>query len=496
MSAFLNAVETELNKTETLNGAPAYKSTMSKCLDLFGKIAASRGNIDNARRLFLLAYAEHAETAIRILFWARDVRGGQGEREVFRALFKDLVQKNQKRSKKLIEFIPYYGRWDDILCLEDTKIWPDVLDMIKNQIETDLKSEESVSLLAKWLPSINASSKNSKRIGRKIATHLNLSEREYRKVLTSLREKIKIVETKMCSRDWTNIEYDKIPSRASYMYRKAFPKHDPTGYAQYLADVESGKKKINAGTIYPYEIVENFLYKGETNSKTLDLMWESLPNYMEDNPLNGLVVADVSGSMFGRPMAVSISLAMYIAERNSGIWKNKFLTFSDSPQLMTVVGNTVEQRIRYLQRAPWGGSTNIQAVFDLILSTALKNKIEDSEMPRKLIIVSDMQFNACVSYERQPGIYHNLSVTKTNYETIRQKYAESGYAMPELVFWNVNDIGGNVPMTMHDSGTCLVSGCSPSILKSVLTNKMITPIDVMNDTVYSDRYNPLGSVLS
>jgi len=496
MSVFIDALKDELNTTETLNGAKAYKSTLNSCLDLFGKVAASRNNIDNARRLFLLACNEDLKTAIHILFWVRDVRGGQGEREVFRALFKELVTRNVSDAKKVLEYVPYYGRWDDLLILEDTKLWPDVLQMIKTQLNSDLNSEEAVSLLGKWLPSINASSKESKRIGRKIAEYLGYSEKQYRKTLVNLREKIRIVETKMCSNQWESIEYDKIPSRAGYMYRKAFAKHDPTGYSQFLTAVENGEKKINAGTIYPYEIVQNYLYGGETNDQTLNLMWESLPNYMEDNPLNGLVVADVSGSMSGTPMSVSISLAMYIAERNTGIWKNKFLTFSSEPQMMDIVGNTIAQRIRYLHKAPWGGSTNIQAVFDLILNTALKNKISDDDMPKKLIIVSDMQFNNCVSYGGSVSYWNNPGPSKTNFETMRDKYEKSGYTMPDLIFWNVNDIGGNVPMKMHDSGTCLVSGCSPSILKSVLANKMITPIDVMNDTIYSDRYQVLSKALS
>lgn len=483
MSTFIQAVEQELNKTETLNGAPAYKSTMNSCLDLFGKIAASRMSIDNVRRLFLLAYSEHPETAIRILFWARDIRGGQGERKVFKELFKDLVNKNKTVAKNLIKFIPHYGRWDDLFVLEDTKIWENVLELISSQLSEDCSSENQVSLLGKWLPSINASSLESKRIGRKIASYLGKTEKEYRKMLTELRKKIKIVETQMCSGQWTSIEYDKIPSRASYMYRNAFRNHDADGYSKFLLDVENGDKKINSGTIYPYEIVEKHLDGlGNSDDKTLNLMWESLPNYMENQHLNGLVVADVSGSMHGRPMAVSISLAMYISERNTGIWKNKFMTFSSSPQMLTVVGNTIQEKIYNLSRAPWGCSTDIQAVFDLILSTACKHEISNEDMPKKLIIVSDMQFNSATG-------------VKTNFELIKDKYKKSGYSMPDLVFWNVNDIGDNVPMTMHDSGTCLVSGCSPSILKAVLKNQLITPIDIMNEAVYSNRYDDLASAL-
>ena len=486
---FLTALETELNITETLNGAKAYKSTLNECVDLFGKISACRKDIPHARKLFALAFKEDPETATRILFNARDIRGGQGEREVFRNLFKDLVSENSEIGEKLVELIPVYGRWDDLLVLENTSAWERVQYIILEQLRKDevaLTAGENVSLLGKWMPSINASSADSKRLGRRFAQLLGKNEREYRKFLTALRSRIKIVEQKMCSKEWSEIDYEHLPSRAGFMYRKAFAKQDATRYAEYLSAVEKGDKKINAGTIYPYEIVENYLYKGASNDKTIDLMWEALPNYMEGQELNGLVVADVSGSMTcmgGTPMAVSISLAMYIAERNTGIWKDKFITFSYRPEIQTIVGKTVGDRIRNLSRADWAGNTDLRAVFESVLNAGIKNDVPDAEMPKKLIIVSDMQFDqACASNKR------------TNFEQIEKMYRKAGYEMPQLVFWNVNAIGGNVPMTIHDTGTCLVSGCSPSILKSVLGGKVITPVDVMRDAVYNERYAPIGEV--
>ena len=486
---FLTALETELNVTTTENGAKAYKSTLNECVDLFGKISACRKDIPQARKLFALAFKEDPETATRILFNARDIRGGQGEREVFRNLFKDLVSENSEIGEKLVELIPVYGRWDDLLVLENTSAWERVQYIILEQLRKDevaLTAGENVSLLGKWMPSINASSADSKRLGRKFAQLLGKNEREYRKFLTALRSRIKIVEQKMCSKEWSEIDYEHLPSRAGFMYRKAFAKQDATRYAEYLSAVEKGDKKINAGTIYPYEIVENYLYKGASNDKTIDLMWEALPNYMEGQELNGLVVADVSGSMTcmgGRPMAVSISLAMYIAERNTGIWKDKFITFSYRPEIQTIAGKTVGDRIRNLSRADWAGNTDLRAVFESVLNAGIKNDVPDAEMPKKLIIVSDMQFDqACASNKR------------TNFEQIEKMYHKAGYEMPQLVFWNVNAIGGNVPMTIHDTGTCLVSGCSPSILKSVLSGKIITPVDVMRDAVYNERYAPIGEV--
>lgn len=486
---FITALESELNTTETLNGAKAYKSTLNKCLDLFGKIGACRNDIKQAEKLFELAYRENPETATRILFWARDVRGGAGERSIFRTLFKNLVQKNQELGQKLVALVPEYGRWDDLLVLENTSVWEQVLDMISQQFhrdETMLSCGGQVSLLAKWLPSINASSKDSKRLGREIAEHMVLTERQYRKSLTRLRSHIKIVEQQMCAKEWSNIDYSKVPSRASFMYRKAFAKQDATRYQKYLSDVEQGKAKINASTLYPYDIVDQYLYKGARNDKTIDLQWEALPNYMGDNHLNGLVVADVSGSMYGMPMAVSISLAMYIAERNaSPVWKDKFITFSSNPELQTIVGKTIGNRISNLSRADWGYNTDLMKVFEAILKAAKDKNVAPADMPQKLIIVSDMQFDsACSSNKR------------TNFEQIEKLYRASGYERPQLVFWNVNAIGANVPMTVDDCNTCLVSGCSPSILKSVLKGEIVTAVDMMNDAVYAERYKLVGEAFN
>ena len=486
---FITALESEMNVTETLNGAKAYKSTLNKCLDLFGKIAACRNDVKQAQKLFAHAYAENPETATRILFWARDIRGGQGEREVFRNLFKYLVEENGEIGVKLVSLVPVYGRWDDLLVLENTSAWETVLNAIQNQLNLDrvsYKAGEPVSLLAKWLPSINASSKDSKRLGRKIAAHLGMTEREYRKVLSNLRTHINVVEKAMCSKEWSAIDYSKLPSRAAFMYRKAFAKQDATRYADYLSAVEKGEAKINAATLYPYDIVDQYLYKGALNDKTIDLQWEALPNYMEGKEFNGLVVADVSGSMMGRPMAVSISLAMYIAERNTAeVWKNKFLTFSERPELQSIVGSTIGKRIHNLSRASWSMNTDLMAVFKTVLDAGVKNEVRAEDMPQKLIIVSDMQFDQCCRSNK-----------RTNFEQIQKLYRKAGYEMPSLIFWNVNAIGGNVPIQAHDTGTALVSGCSPSILKSVLTDSVLTPVDTMNDTVYAERYDAVGEVFS
>jgi len=361
--------------------------------------------------------------------------------------------------------------------------------MVQNQFNRDILSltvseDSQVSLLGKWLPSINASSPTSKRLGREIASKMGLTEKQYRKALKNLRERIRIVEQAMCSREWSNIDYSKLPSRAAFMYRKAFAKQDGERYSAYLTAVEKGEAKINASTLYPSDIVYQYLYKGAQNDKTIDLQWEALPNYMEGLDFNGLVVADVSGSMSmygGQPMAASIGLAMYIAERNtSEAWKGKFLTFSERPALETIVGKTIGQRIRNLERAAWSMNTDLMAVFKTVLDAAEGRNLPQEEMPQKLIIVSDMQFDQCCRSNK-----------RTNFEQIQKLYRKAGYEMPQLVFWNVRS-SDNVPVKQDDSGTCLVSGYSPSVLKTILTGKIVSPVETMRDVLYSERYAPVA----
>lgn len=488
MNQFLNAVESELNTGLNENGAKAYRSTLNSCLDLFGQIGACREDTDRAQKLFAKAFSEDPETATRILFWVRDIRGGQSERKVFRVLLKCLAEEKPALVENLLPLVAEYGRWDDLIVpLEGTPVWPKVLQTLEIRFNLDLialSKDGSLSLLGKWLPSINASSKDSKRLGRKIASHLGLSEKDYRITLRKLREKINIVEQSMCSREWSQIDYSKVPSRASFMYRNAFAKQDEDRYSSFLESVEKGEAKINASTLFPSDIVHEYLYKGAQNDKTIDLQWEALPNYMDGESFNGLVVADVSGSMGmlgGKPMAASIGLAMYIAERNTcDLWKNKFLTFSERPELLTILGSSVGRRIRNLQAAPWGGNTDLMAVFKTVLSAAESNNLSQAEMPQKLIIISDMQFDGCCRSNK-----------RTNFEQIEKLYRKAGYEMPQLVFWNVRS-SDNVPVKADDTGTCLVSGYSPSILKTILTGKVVSPVETMMDTVYSDRYDAVG----
>ena len=344
--------------------------------------------------------------------------------------------------------------------------------------DTIQKTQNTVSLLTKWLKSENASSKQTIEIAKEIRTFLNLTSKEYRKMLSMGRKYLDVVERKMCSNNWGDINYKGVPSKAALNYKGAFEKRDGVRYAQFIADVKSGKTTINAGTLYPYDIVEKCFASDE--SATLDALWYSLPNYMTEDTSNGIVVADVSGSMSGRPMAVSISLAMYISERNKGAFKDRFITFSDTPKLQKVVGNNIREKVKNLENAEWGMSTNLKAVFNLILDTAKEHNIPASELPSTLYIVSDMEFNAACSGGRP---------SETLFNTIKKKYETANYECPSLVFWNVNARNVQSPIKFDERGTCLVSGCSPSILKSLLSGTVTTPEQVMLDTINVKRYD-------
>lgn len=488
--SFMYALEKQLNSTETTNGAKAFKSTLDLNVDLFGKISASRSDADSIVPLYLRALEEDPETALRILFNSRDIRGGQGERNVFRHL---LLNTPFEIREKIIPLIPIYGRWDDLFVLDGCIDWNRVVDFVISKLNHDNDPEtEHPSLLAKWMPSINASSKKTKALGKQFAKRMNLSEKEYRVMLSNLRKKIDLVEHKMCSNNWSEIEYSKVPSKAGLMYRKSFIKHDLERYNQFMLSAVKLENKVNASALYPYEIAEKvtkaYTHVDPTEELVLQAFWQNLPDYMDGKSFKGLVVADTSGSMTSaignvKPIDVSISLAIYIAERNAGVWKNKFITFSENPEMQTIIGDTIVDKIKNLSKADWGYNTDLIAVFKSILKAAKADSVAPEDMPEKIFIISDMQFDQACN-----------SNTRTNFEQIKKNYAKYNYKMPDLIFWNVNG-SANVPMTIHDTGTCLVSGCSPSILSAVLTGEVISPIDILKQAVYTERYDPVGEAI-
>ena len=476
MTTLIDALKNETNTTFTENGAVTLKSTLKDTVDFFGLGGALRERTEqDIVKLFSKAFFEDEIVTLRTLFYLRDIRGGQGERRTFRVCLKWLAENYPEHVVANLKNIIVYGRWDDMFCMKGTSLWEShVLPHIKNWWNDP--SLSNPSLFWKWMPSNNTSSKETCALANEITKYLGITPKMYRKTLSANRKKINVVEQKMCANEWNQIKYQSVPSRASLLYKKAFIKHDHERYIDFLAKVKSGEAKINAGTLYPYDIVEDIL-NGEKDD-TLEALWNALPNYMEGDTSNSIVVADVSGSMTGRPMAVSISLALYVSERNNGLFKDYFITFSQNPDLVKAKGNTICEKVANLEKAAWGMNTDLEAVFNTVLNAAKKNGISQDEMPTTLYIVSDMEFDQACS---EPD--------KTLFQNIQKKYFTAGYEMPKLVFWNVNASNTQVPMKFDQRGACLVSGCSPAILKTLLAGGTITAEQVMLDTINSGRYS-------
>ena len=491
MPEYLKALQNEANMTRTENGAVTYASSGSDCLDLFATVGALRQakEADITAR-FLRAYAEDPDLAMKLLFFARDVRGGLGERRVFRVILRWLAETHGESVRKNLRFIPEYGRYDDLLCLLDTPCGPDAASALKEQFDADragLAEDRDVSLLGKWLPSVNTSSPETVRLGKRMARALGLTEPEYRKALTALRAKIRIIENNLRERDYT-FDYEKQPSRAMFKYKKAFLRNDEERYKAFLKKVSTGEAKLHADNVYPYELVDRYLdYSGvripENDRAALNATWASLPDFGGDEDM--LAVVDNSGSMYGwtepKPASVALSLGLYFAERNKGAFRNRFVTFSMRPQLIEVKGETFADRLEYVSSFTEAANTNLAAVFDLILGAAVKNRVPQKELPRKLVIISDMEFDSCME---------NASVT--NFENARRKFEAAGYALPGIVFWNAASRNRGQPVTMNEQGVALVSGAAPRLF-DLVAGGIASPYALMTDILNGERYGPISA---
>jgi hypothetical protein len=460
MSRLVNATR-QYNST-TANGAITHSTSLNYCLDLFFIAGASRNMRESDIILaFDRAVGQNKNLAYKILFWARDARGGAGEKRFFQIVMEHISKIDSYDYDQLAIYIPEFGYWKDVFKIET----PNENNL--SWLKTQLDESSNANLLAKWFP----------RKGKWFSAmhrYLKQTPKEFRKRLVSM---TKVVETQMCANDWDLINYSQVPSVAMNKYRQAFFNRDGKRYGEYIQDVQAGKQKINASVLFPHQLYQA-ICKGD-DADAVEAQWYSLPDYMSDSTERIIPVCDVSGSMEGLPMDVSISLGIYISERNKGIFKDAFITFSESPE-MNYLSGSLYQRMRQLQRAKWGMSTNLQATFDLILNSAIRESLPESEMPTKLLIISDMEFN-----------YADRN--QTNLDVIRAKYSDAGYKMPEIVFWNVNGRLGNVPASINDSGIGLVSGFSPSVLKGVLKGEIYSPVQLMLDTVDTARYSCIGT---
>lgn len=503
----LNYLKNEFNETLTENNARAYKTTNSGLLNFFAQGGALRNrNEIEIVKMFYAAMQEDKIKALKLLFYFRDIRGGQGERRTFRIIAKHIASvEDQSFAKAFVDLIPEYGRWDDVYEFFGTKNQPVAIEAIRKQLILDLdqiRFNKPISLLAKWLKSENATSLETKALAKATREGLDLTPRQYRKILSRLRKYLKIVENQMRENDWDGIEYSEVPSKAMFKYREAFRKHNPEVFAQFMEDVMSGKKKVNTETLYPYEIVRTIMNRNTdfTDRQSLNMLWEKLPDYTSDS--NALVVVDTSGSMFGggniQPIHVSVSLGLYLAERNKGFYHNYFITFSEKPSLVKITGKDIVDKVNFLSKSDWGYNTNLEAVFTKILHTAVKNNLDQSEMPERIIIISDMEFDMATdrnrgvfSFERYAPAIRDKRVLM---DTIKDSYRAKGYIMPTLVFWNVDARNEQFPMKKEDEYTLLVSGMSPAIAKAVLSDEFITPESLMYEIINKERYEKVEQV--
>ncbi len=481
----LEELKKEANITYTENGAVTFRSTSSKCLDFFAMVGGMRNAAEKRiLQLFTLAYIENRDKAMKLLFFTRDIRGGLGERRIFRIILKMLAYEYKDSVINNLENIAEYGRYDDLLVLLGTPCENEMIELISKQLRADIEAMENgqpVSMLGKWLPSVNASNKETIKKANIIAQKLKMTGAEYRKTLSKLRSYIRIIENNLREHDYT-FDYSKLPSKALFKYRKAFYRNDSVRYWEFLDRVESGELKLNTSVLAPYEIVHPIFQSNNDNSEvmSLDATWNALEDFTDNT--NSLVVIDGSGSMYCdygntvMPIEVAVSLGIYFAERNKGEFHNHFITFSDFPRLIEIKGNTIKDKVNYCCRFNEIGNTNIQGVFELVLKTAVKNSIPQEEMPSVIYIISDMEFDVCTK-----------DASISNFDYAKELFEKNGYTLPQLVFWNVCSRRDNVPVSMNEQGVVLVSGCSPRVF-SMVKSKKYDPNSFMEEVITSERY--------
>ena len=478
----LNYLKQEANKTATENGAVTHITTESDCLDLFATIGAlRRASDDEIEARFSRAYCENRDIAMKLLFFARDIRGGLGERRVFRVILKWLAQNQPESLRKNLAHVAEYGRYDDLLALMDTPCEREMMEVLRVQLEADweaLDDGEEVSLLAKWLPSVNTSSREAVLHAKRIARYFGMSDADYRRTLVALRARIRIIENNLREKDYS-FDYSKQPSKAMYKYRKAFLRNDADRYGDFINKVTAGEVKLNAGTLMPYEIISPlFSHVDKKERQAIDATWRSLPDF--GTAENAIAVIDGSGSMYWgaepKPIEVALSLGIYFAERNTGAFRNHFITFSHTPRLVEVKGEDIFENVQYCCGFNEAANTNLSKVFQLILDAAKKNSVPQEELPKKIYIISDMEFDSCAE-----------DASLTNFEYAKRIFAEAGYTLPEVIFWNVASRNCQQPVTMNEQGVALVSGCTPRLFEMVASGTM-NPYAFMLEVVESERY--------
>lgn len=484
----MNFAQAAKNTTDkfTENGMNAYSRLDNNVLSLFGVIGALRNrSVKDISEMFTNSFRENPELTTKMLFYAGNIRGGLGERRTFRICLKTLADIAPRYVENNIKLIPHFNRWDSLFVLTGTKCEKVMWDLIKETFKEDLVNcakGNSVSLLGKWMPSENASSPETIHLARRAIGVLGMTSRTYRKALSRLRHAIRVVERDMSANNWDGIIYDNVPSYAMKNYSDAFRRHDEDRFNEYVAGLKTGESKVNSSVLYPYDLKEKSDRISGSNMQARNLLqaqWDGLPNYVKGEN-NYIVMADVSGSMSGRPMAMSTSLAVYFAERNKGYFHNLYMTFTDNPHFITLKENDdIYQKLAKAEGTDCGYNTDLNAAFDLVLRTGIDNKIPNNEMPKAIIVISDMEIDWI---SRRDHINDNFV------EIQRKKFAKYGFNLPKLVLWNVdarnNTFLGNSPDLIY------VSGGSPSSFKELtaaLNGK--TGWDVMIETLNNPMYD-------
>lgn len=486
MNTFMNGLIDETNVGLTTNGAIKRNTTKSAVLDMFALCGAYRRRSEEDCILaFKNAYEEDAVLALKCLFYLRDCRGGQGERRFFRVCFRWLADNYPEAASRNLINISEYGRWDDLIYSTiGTKAEKKALAIIAEQLALDADCK-TPSLLAKWLPSENASSKETKKMGNIVRQALGMSHKEYRQLLSQLRSKINIVEKLMSQNRWDEIEFDKIPSKAGLVYRNAFARRDIIA-KKYEEFAKDETKTVNASTLYPYDVAHKAfqgcnLSVNSAERLMIEKYWQALPNFYGDNEENGLAIVDTSGSMSGQPLEAAVSLGAYIAEKAHGPFAGHFITFSHRPSLIKFEGIDIVDKFNRARRADWEMNTDLKAVFDMLLRVAKQKQTKAEDMPQRLYIFSDMEFDRCLSL----GYSTTEEKVDTLLESIAKEWAAAGYELPPVVFWNLNARTQNIPAL--GGRFSYVSGLSPVMIETILSGK--DGYDLMLAKLMSKHYD-------
>lgn len=495
----------DFNVSITENGAVGYRTTGKEILDINFSVSSLRNQPEEmiAER-FNRVFFENKALAVLWAFYAGDVRGGMGERRLFRICLTYLAKHEPQIAERLLPLVAEYSRWDNVLPLLKTGLEEKVCDLLKAQIDEDIQNMQEgkpISLCCKWMPSINATSALTKEYARILINAWGVTQKQYRQTLSSLRAYANILEVQMSKGDWQGIRYETVPSKANLIYNSAFLRNDEERRRDYLAKLEKGETKINAGVLFPHDIVHKYMdpndWKPAVRGKdiALEQLWKALPDYVQGAG-NTLCVSDGSASMMIKignsnvsALSVAVALSIYFSERCSGQYKDKYITFSEHPQFVDLSKvETLRDKIGVAFSHSEVEDTNIEAVFDLILATAVENKMPQSELPSNILVLSDMEFNECTvsnSYGKARGRGFKKLFTE-----IAEKYARYGYQLPRLVFWNLCSRSETIPLKENALGVALVSGFSPVIVSMVLSGKL-DPFECLLEQITAERYLPV-----